>query len=187
MKNKNIYSVIAAAFLLISVIACKFGESSSDFKSEADKFSVAFPSGSSGVKTETTDRKYAKSSREYSKDFDNRSPNFRSYAVEVLELEPSQIAGKNAHQIQEIALNGWEKEPDTIVAYDIKFKGETGLDSSRNIAIGTVSMWFRDAVFYSEKESKLYAVKIAASKKENLFSAEATDFINSFKMSKGWF
>ena len=190
MKKQNTFTIIAVSvLLLLSVTGCQLGSSgSSNFSSETDKFSIVFPSGASDVKTETTDRKYAKSSSEYSKNFDNRSPNYRNYAVEVLELEPLQTAGKSPRQIQEIALNGWEKEPDTIVAYDIKFNGETGLDSSYGITIGSVSMWFRQAVFYSESNSKLYAVKISASKKDNLFTKEATDFINSFKLSgKGWF
>jgi len=190
MKKQNTYSLIAVAVLLFcSVTACKFGSGgSSDYTSEADKFSVAFPSGPSGVKTETTDRKYAKASREYSKVFDDKSPDFRKYSVEVLELEPSQVAGKSTRQIQEIALNGWEKDPATIIAPDIKFKGETGLDSSYNISIGGVSMWFRQAVFYSEADLKLYVVRTSASKKENvIFNNEAMDFVNSFKISKGWF
>jgi hypothetical protein len=105
----------------------------------------------------------------------------------VLELEPAQVAGKSEHRIQEIALNGWEKEPDTIVAYDIKFKGGTALDSTRNITVGPVGMWFRETVFYSEPDSKLYVVRISASKKENVLGNEALDFINSFRISKGWF
>lgn len=188
MKKRNITSAIALSALLTLLIACKFGAGNSNFTSETDKFSVAFPLGSSDVKTETTDRKYAKASREYSKTYDNKTPDFRNYSVEVLELEPAQVAGKSTRQIQEIALNGWEKEPDTIIAPDIKFKGATGLDSSYNISIDGITMWFRQAVFYSEEDLKLYVVRISASKKEKIiFNDEATAFMNSFRFSKGWF
>ena len=188
MKRKNPYSVIVLmAALLILVTACRFGAGSSDYTSKPDKFSVAFPMGPSDVKTETTSVKFAKSARTYSKSFDNQNPDFKSYEVEVLDLEPSQVAGKSLHEIQAIALNGWDKEKDTIVAYDIKFKGETGLDSSHGVTIGPISMWFREAVFYFEADTKLYVVRISASKKANVLSSEAANFINSFKLSKGWF
>lgn len=185
-QNRNSVIVLLAAFLFL-VTACKFGAGSSDYTSKADKFSIAFPLGPSDVKTETTSVKFAKAARTYSKSFDNQNSDFRSYEVQVLDLEPAQVEGKSLHEIQVIALNGWDKEPDTILAYDIKFKGETGLDSSHGVTIGPISMWFREAVFYSAADLKLYVVRISASKKNNVLASEATDFIHSFKLSKGWF
>lgn len=188
MKKQNICSVIVlAAALLMSVTACKFGAAnSSDFTSETDKFSIAFPAGSEGVKTETDNVKYAKSMKSYSKSFDSKTPEFRSYTVDVLDIEPHQTSGKSERQILEIALNGWEKEADTETK-DVTINDQKGIDSLREVTVGPVSMWFRDVVFFSEADMKLYVLKTASKKKELTQSKEAEDFVNSFKLSKGWF
>jgi len=189
MKKQNVCSLIVlSAVLLTLVMGCKFGSAnSSDYANEADKFSIAFPGGAEGVKTETSSVKYAKSARSYSKFLDNKTPQFRSYGVQVLDIEDFQTAGKSEPEIRAIALNGWDKEKDTFVNENLIVQGRKGTDSLRTITVGSVSMTFRDVVFYSEADKKLYVVKIAASKKENAVSSEAMDFVNSFKLSKGWF
>lgn len=183
MKKQNIYAVsmLMVGFILI-VASCKSGASgSSDYSNAADKFSIAFPSGSSGVETKTDSVKYAKSARTYSKSFDNRSDNFRNYEVQVLDVDSSAVTGKTPRQIQEIALNGWEKEPETKIK-DIKVQNLNGIDSIRTVEVGPAKMSFREVVFWSEAEKKLYVVKVAATKKDNLTAPEAEAFVNSFKL-----
>lgn len=155
--------------------------SSSDYKSSEDKFSIAFPSGSSGVETGKSEVKFAKSGRTYSKSFDNRSDNYRSYEVQVLDIDPSSTTGKEPRKILEIGLNGWEDEPGTVVK-DTTINGKTAIDSVRSVEIGPAKMSFRDVVIWSEADKKLYVIQIAASKKENVSTKEADDFVSSFKL-----
>jgi hypothetical protein len=162
-------------------MSCKFG-SGSEYSSSTDKFSIAFPSGGSEVETKTDDVKYAKAARSYSKSFDNRSDNFRSYEVQVLDIDSSAIEGKTPRQILEIALNGWEKEPETKIK-EITVNGKNGIDSLRTITMGKISMAFREVVFWSEADKKLYVVKVSAVKKENTQTVEAEKFVNSFKLN----
>ena len=49
--------------------------------------------------------------------------------------------------------------------------------------IGPAKMTFREVVFWSEKDKKLYVVQVAATKKENVVAKEADDFVNSFKLA----
>jgi hypothetical protein len=56
------------------------------------------------------------------------------------------------------------------------------LDSVRTLELGTAKMTFREVVFWSAQEKLLYVVRIAASKKENVATQDAEDFIKSFKM-----
>ena len=118
----------------------------------------------------------------YGKSFDNRSDNYRSYEVQVLDMDPASTSGKEQREIQEIALNGWEDEPETVVK-DINVNGQKGIDSVRSIEIGPAKMTFREVVFWSEKDKKLYVVKVSAVKKENVATKEADDFVHSFKLS----
>jgi hypothetical protein len=60
--------------------------------------------------------------------------------------------------------------------------GQNGIDSLRAIEFGKISMTFRDVVFWSEAEKKLYVVKVAASKKDNTTAPEADAFVKSFKL-----
>ena len=55
----------------------------------------------------------------------------------------------------------------------------------RTIEVGPAKMTFREVVFWSEKDKKLYVVQIAATKKENVAAKEADDFVNSFKLASG--
>ncbi len=182
MKKQNIYAV---SMLMVGVLmfatSCKSGAGNSDYSNAADKFSIAFPSGSDGVKTETQSVKYAKAARTYSKLFDDRSENGRRYDVQVLDIDSSAIAGKTPRQILEIALNTWEKDPETKIK-DITVDGRNGIDSLRTVEVGPISMTFREVVFWSEADKKLYVVKVSAKKKDNTTTPEADAFVNSFKV-----
>lgn len=173
------------AFLLLALIcvACRLGSMSGGaYTSAEDKFSIAFPSGSSGVETGKSEVKFAKSGRTYSKSFDNRSDNYRSYEVQVLDIDPSATTGKEPRKILEIGLNGWEDEPGTVVK-DTTINRKSAIDSVRSVEIGPAKMSFRDVVVWSEGDKKLYVIQIAASKKENVSTKEADDFVNSFKLA----
>jgi hypothetical protein len=167
--------------VLVLVVSCKFGGGGSEYSSTTDKFSIAFPSGGGEVETKTDSVKYAKAARTYSKSFDNRSDNFRSYEVQVLDVYDFSTEGKTQRQILEIALNGWEKEPETKIK-EITVNGKNGIDSLRYVSIGSVGMAFREVVFWSEADKKLYLLRVAAVKKENTQTSEAEKFINSFKL-----
>jgi hypothetical protein len=184
MKNYTIASVMI--FILVG-LGCKYVsldglKGGSAYSNASDKFSIAFPGGSSGVENKSDDVKYAKAARMYGKSFDNRSDNYRSYEVQVLDMDPASTSGKEQREIQEIALNGWEDEPETVVK-DINVNGQKGIDSVRSIEIGPAKMTFREVVFWSEKDKKLYVVKVSAVKKENVATKEADDFVHSFKLS----
>lgn len=184
MKVRSIYitSLVMVALLTIA-LACKLvGRSSAPYSSATDKFSIAFPGGPSGVETKTEEVKYARAARNYEKSFDNRSDKYRSYEVQVLDLFGSQTENKTPREILEIALNGWEDEPETEIK-EITVDGRKGIDSLRTVSIGSVSMTFREVVFWSEPDKRLYVVKVSASKKENTQTAEANEFVNSFKLT----
>jgi len=184
MKKQNICiaAMLTVGVLILAVACSKFGASSSDYSNATDKFSIAFPSGSGGVETKTDTVRFAKSARSYSKQFDNRSNNFRSYEVQVLDMDNSSVEGKSQREILEIALNGWEKEPETKIK-EITVHGKSGIDSLRTVTIGSVSMTFREVVFWSDADKKLYVVKVSAVKKENTTTTEADAFVNSFKLN----
>ena len=156
----------------------KGGESAA-YKSDKDGFSIQFPSGSE-VKEESADVKWSSSARTYGKSFENRSDNYRSY--EVTAAEPlTSVDGKTDKEIEEIGLNGWEDEPETVVK-DITVDGIKALDSVRSVEIGPAKMTFREVPIWSAKNKKLYVIQVAAVKKENVSTKEANDFINSFKI-----
>ncbi len=184
MKKENVYvmSLVIVSVLSIALACNRFSTGGSNYTSPTDKFSIAFPSGSSGVETKSSDVKYSKSVRTYEKQFDNRSNNFRSYEVQVADMDGYDMGGKTPREILEIALNGWEKEPETEIK-DITVNGQKGIDSVRTISIGNVSMTFREVVFWSEASKKLYVVKVSATKKDNTTTSEADAFVNSFKLT----
>lgn len=186
MKN---YTIASLMILILVGLGCKYVSldglkgGNGAYSSASDKFSIAFPGGSSGVENKPDeDVKYAKAARMYGKSFDNRSDNYRSYEVQVLDMDPASTSGKEQREILEIALNGWEDEPETVVK-DINVNGQKGIDSVRSIEIGPAKMTFREVVFWSEKDKKLYVVKVSAVKKENVATKEADDFVHSFKLS----
>jgi hypothetical protein len=152
-----------------------------EYTSAADKFSIAFPGGASGVETKSDTAKYSNSTREYSKSFDNRSDNYRSYEVIAADVIPTIVEGKDQKEILKIGLNGWADEPETVVK-DTNVNGRAGIDSVRTIEIGPAKMTFREVVFWSDAAKKLYTIRVAAVKKENVTTPEAEDFIKSFKL-----
>ncbi len=172
--------------VLISGLACSLGSltGGAEYTSTADNFSIAFPGGAGDVEIEKKEANYAVSGSSYSKSFDNRSDNFRSYEVQVMSVPSATVEGKSAKEILEIGLNGWEDEPETTVK-DITVNGLAGIDSIRSIEVGPAKMTFREVVFWSDKDKKLYIIQIAASKKENASAKEADDFVNSFKLNAG--
>lgn len=181
--NINKYPVMPIALLVVVGLACSWLPTGGggEFKSESDKFSIAFPGGSSDVKTESNKApKYATTGSTYEKGFDNRSDNYRSYEVQAMTLAGTE--GKATKDILKIGLNGWDDEPGTVVK-DVTVNGNTGLDSVRTVEVGPAKMTFREVVFWSAKDKKLYVVQIAATKKENVSAKEADDFVNSFKIT----
>lgn len=177
--NRN--SALAIVLLAAVGLACSYlPGKGGDFTSAADKFSVAFPGGPSDVETKSDVPKFAVTGTSYSKMFDNRSDNYRSYEVQALGLVGTD--GKDTKDILKIGLNGWDDEPGTVVK-DITVNGQTGIDSIRTVEIGTAKMSFREIVFWSPTAKKLYLIQIAATKKENLTAKEAEDFVKSFKIT----
>lgn len=171
--------------LVFSVgMSCKLGASAGgdEYKSAVDKFSVVFPAGSSGVETGTAKRKYAGSGSSYSKHFDSRSDNYRSYEVQIFDLSsdppPSTFTNRD---ILAMGLNGWDKEPETVLK-DATINGQMALDSVRSVEIGPAKMTFREVVFWSDADKKMYVLQISAVKKENVSAKDADDFVNSFKL-----
>ncbi len=181
----NKHSVLAIGLLAAVALACSWlpGRGGA-YTSASDKFSIAFPGGPGDVKTDDKAAKYAMTGTTYSKMFDNRSDNYRSYEVQAMAIAPSSVTGKDPKQILEIGLNGWEDEPGTVVK-DVTVNGQKGIDSVRSIEVGPAKMTFREVVFWSEKDKKLYVIQIAATKKENVSAKEADDFVNSFKLGGG--
>ena len=181
----NKHSVLAIGLLAAVALACSWlpGRGGA-YTSASDKFSIAFPGGPGDVKTEDKAAKYAMTGTTYSKMFDNRSDNYRSYEVQAMAIAPSSVTGKDPKQILEIGLNGWEDEPGTVVK-DVTVNGQKGIDSVRSIEVGPAKMTFREVVFWSEKDKKLYVIQIAATKKENVAAKEADDFVNSFNLGAG--
>jgi len=163
----------------------KLGIGGGEFTSEADKFSIAFPGGPIDVETkDEKGGKYTGPGRSYSKSFDNRSDNYRSYEVQVFKVATKPDSEANRRTTLLFGLNGWDEEPETIVK-DVSINGQKAIDSTRTIEIGSAKMSFREVVFYSDADGNLYVVRIAAVKKENLTAKEADDFVNSFKLIGG--
>ena len=178
-------SFFSLALVAMVGVACSYlPGGGGEFKSPSDNFSIAFPGGPGDVKTESKAAKYAMTGNTYSKMFDNRSDNYRSYEVQSMMIAPSSVTGKDLKQILEIGLNGWEDEPGTVVK-DVTVNGHKGLDSVRTMEVGPAKMTFREVVFWSDKDKKLYVVQIAATNMENVVAKEADDFVNSFKLIDG--
>jgi hypothetical protein len=183
---KSISSLVLA-ILIASGLGCKLGSafSGGEFSDEADHFSIKFPGGSSDVETQRgkAKNKYViMPGTVYTKDFDNRSDNFRSYEVNVFSLKADPPTGMSSEStILTLGLNGWYGEPET-TSKEVTINGMRALDSVRTITLGTASMTFREVVFWSDKEKMLYVLRIAATKKGNVTTKEAEDFIKSFKM-----
>lgn len=152
------------------------------FKDPDGKFTVAFPGGPGGVETEKSEAKFATGGKTYSKSFDNRSDNYRSYEVQALDIPDYRTSGKDRKDILKIGLNGWDDEPETVVK-DSTVSGQPALDSVRSIEIGPAKMTFREVVVWNEKDKKMYVLQIAATNKANVSTKEADDFVASFKMN----
>lgn len=159
----------------------RIGSGGGPFSDPEGRFTINFPGGSGGVKEEKSESKFAIDGRSYSKSFDNRSDNYRSYEVQALELGGYTTEGKDHREILKIGLNGWDDEPETVVR-DTSINGQNALDSVRTIELGPAKMTFREVVFWSEKDNKMYILQIAATKKENVSAKEANEFVESFKL-----
>ncbi len=170
------------SLLITAAVSFGCGYGGGAYVSAADNFSISFPSGSGGVESDIHDAKYGLAGTKYNKSFDNRSDNYRSYEVQATALNPAFMAGKAGREILEIGLNGWEDEPGTVIR-DVTVNGANAIDSVRTMEIGPARMTFREVVVWSEKDRKLYVIQIAASKKENVESNEANDFVNSFTLN----
>ena len=184
MKTK---SLIIFTVLLTVSLGCKLGAmfGSGEFSIAEEHFAVKFPGGSGDVETQPGKgkNKYVVTpGTVYTKSFDNRSDNFRSYEVTVFDLKadpPTDISSEST--ILALGLNGWYGEPETTTK-EVTINGMHALDSVRTIALGPAKMTFREVVFWSDKEKLLYVVRIAATKKENTATPESEDFINSFRL-----
>ncbi len=179
------HMVIAVVALTAVVLGCnmsKLGLGSSEYTSDVDKFSIAFPGGASGVATsDAKGGKYTGPGNAYAKNFDNRSDNYRSYEVNVFKISTPPTSDSDRRTTLLFGLNGWDDEPETVVK-DVTINGQKALDSIRSVEIGAAKMSFREVVLYSDADKKLYVLQIAAVKKENLTAKEADDFVNSFKL-----
>lgn len=179
-------SVFTLTIVLVVGLSCKKLDSlvfggNQPFTVAADKFSINFPGGSSGIETDPNDGlKATGPGTTYGKSFDNRSDNYRSYEVTVYSLSPAE--SEEHEDILRIGLNGWDDEPETTVK-KVNVGGQNALDSVRTIELGPVKMTFREVVFWNVSEKKLYVVKVAASKQENVATTEANDFVNSFRFT----
>lgn len=159
------------------------GGAGASFKSEKDNFTIAFPGGGSDVKEEDADLKYTSTGKTYGKMFDNRSDNYRSYEVTAADMSTYPTDGKTEREIEEIALNGWEDEPETEIK-ETTIDGLKAIDSVRSVEVGPAKMTFREVPIWDAKNKKLYTIQVAAVKKENVLAKEANDFVNSFKLLK---
>lgn len=180
-------SLLILAVLMVSGLGCKLGSmfGAGEFSSDVHHFSIKFPGGSGGVETEAgkAKNKYITTpGPTYSKNFDNRSDNYRSYEVNVFNLNLDTPKDPQAEKtILSIGLNGWDSEPDTTTK-EVTINGMNALDSVRTVAIGPVKMTFREVVFWSDKTKLLYVIRVAAAKEENVKTQDAEEFIKSFKM-----
>ena len=183
MRSGNSIVPVAVILVCLTLGCSMLGRtgSSGAFNDPQQKFTVNFPGGPGGIKEEESEAKFAVSGRTYSKSFDNRSDNYRSYEVQALELGSYTTEGKDQREILKIGLNGWDDEPETVVK-DTSINGQRALDSVRTIEIGPAKMTFREVVLWSEKDKKMYILQIAATKKENVSAKEANDFVESFKL-----
>jgi len=180
-------SVMILTIFVAGCLGCKLSSilSSSEFSNASDHFSITFPGGSGDVETQygKAKNKYISTpGTVYSKDLDNRSNNYRSYEVTAFSLKadpPNDAPSEKA--ILSFGLNGWDKEPETVTK-EMTINGLHALDSVRTVEMGEAKMTFREIVFWSNKEKLLYVLRIAATKKENVTTQEADDFIKSFRM-----
>jgi hypothetical protein len=185
MRSKNSILPVAAILIAFS-LGCSMLRGSGIgeavvFNDPAGKFTVVFPGGPGGVETEKSDAKFALGGSTYSKSFDNRSDNYRSYEVQALDMGSS-VTGKDRRDILKVGLNGWDDEPGTVVK-DVNINGQQAIDSLRSVEIGPAKMTFREVVFWSEKDKKMYILQIAATNKSNVSAKEANDFVESFKLN----
>jgi hypothetical protein len=172
--------------LLAGSLGCKLGSvlGGGEFSIAEDHFAVKFPGGSGDVETKRgkAKNKYVITpGTVYTKDLDNRSDNFRSYEVNVFSLKadpPTDISSEST--ILTLGLNGWYGEPET-TSKEVTINGMKALDSVRTITLGAASMTFREVVFWSDAEKLLYVLRIAATKKENVATEEAENFVMSFR------
>ena len=179
--------LILFIMLVVCGLGCKLGSilSGGEFSNATDHFSIKFPGGPGSVETQ-----YGKAKNKYittpgtvySKDFDNRSDNYRSYEVNAfnLQADPSNDA-PSERAILSFGLNGWDNGPETVTK-EVTINGMHALDSVRTVELGAAKMTFREVVFWSNKEKMLYVLRIAATKKENVATQEAEEFIKSFKL-----
>jgi hypothetical protein len=183
IKPHMVGVLVALTAVVLGCNLSKFGiGGGGEYSSEVDKFSVTFPGGPSGVETgEAKGGKYLGAGTAYSKSFDNRSDNYRSYEVQVFKIAVPPTSESDRRVTLLFGLNGWDEEPDTVVK-DVTINGQKAIDSVRTVEVGPAKMSFREVCVYSDSEKKLYVLQIAAVKKENLSVKEADDFVNSFKL-----
>ena len=181
MKSKANLAIVTVTVILTGLACSYLSKGGGAYTSATDKFSVAFPAGGD-VKTEPSKAKFATSGTTYSTNFDNRSDNYRSFEVNALDIPSATASGKDSKDILKIGLNGWDDEPGTVIK-DVTINGQKAIDSVRTVEVGPAKMTFREVVFWSEKDKKLYVVQVAAVKKDNVSTKEADDFVNSFKIN----
>lgn len=185
MKSISI-SVLLIALIIMSGLGCKLSSifGGGTLSSQTDHFSISFPGGSGDVETQhgKAKNKYILTpGTVYTKNFDNRSDNFRSYEVNVFSLKADPPTDHSSEStILTLGLNGWYGEPET-TSKEVTINGMNALDSVRTITLGAASMTFREVVFWSDAEKLLYVLRIAATKKENVTAEEAENFVRSFK------
>lgn len=180
-------SVIALVALFVVAVGCnKFGMGGGgEFKSEADRFSITFPGGASDVeRKDEKGGKYTGPGHSFSKSFDNRSDNYRSYEVQVFNIPGASTSESDRRTTLLFGLNGWDDEPDTVIK-DVTINGQKAIDSIRTVEVGPAKMSFREVCLFSDADKNLFVIQIAAVKKENLTAKEADDFVNSFKLQGG--
>lgn len=185
------YSVTGLVLVLIvSMNGCMIYRnlvSSAVYEGAGNNFSIKFPGGSHGVEVESakTKNKYMSTpGTTYSKNFDNRTDNYRSYEVVVFsDVDDPKDPAPSENTLLEMGLNGWASEPDTDKK-TVTINGMNALDSVRTMEIGPAKMTFREVVFYSKPNNKLYVVKVVAVNKANVSTPEANDFVNSLQIEK---
>ncbi len=100
---------------------------------------MVFSGGSGGVETKPDPAQFAAVGTSHSKNFDNRSDNYRSFKVSTYRLlKPTD--GLDNRKILEIGLNGWETDPGTTIK-DIEVNGLKGIDSVRVVEIGHFTIY----------------------------------------------
>ena len=130
----------------------------------------------------------------YTKDTANKEA--AGMIVAIQDLEAKDTDGKSDKEIVETIFNPAtepKKDSNSNVKFnelplkEVQINGQKGFERTISIIAPPLNFYFRETAFYSAANKKIYVVRLVAQTESDTTKPAAEAFINSFRLSGGWF